>query len=79
MLSDPQAHGGDAADAFDVVVPSFPVERFFNVQRWTLMPSGGHFGAMEEPELLVDDIRAFFRPLRSAVTLDEAHGMEVAR
>src|SRR6185295_13075389 len=24
MLSDPQAHGGDAADAFDVVVPSLP-------------------------------------------------------
>jgi pimeloyl-ACP methyl ester carboxylesterase len=39
-------------------------ERFFNVQRWTEMPRGGHFAAMEEPELLVDDIRAFFRPLR---------------
>jgi pimeloyl-ACP methyl ester carboxylesterase len=41
-------------------------ERFFNVQRWTDMPRGGHFAAMEEPALLVDDIRAFFRPLRSA-------------
>jgi len=40
-------------------------ERFFNVQRWTEMPRGGHFAAMEEPELLVDDIRTFFRPLRS--------------
>jgi len=39
-------------------------ERFFNVQRWTEMPRGGHFAAMEEPELLVEDIRAFFRPLR---------------
>src|SRR6185295_17256396 len=39
-------------------------ERFFNVQRWTEMPSGGHFAAMEEPDRLVDDIRAFFRPLR---------------
>jgi len=29
------------------------------------MPRGGHFAAMEQPELLVDDIRAFFRPLRS--------------
>jgi pimeloyl-ACP methyl ester carboxylesterase len=38
--------------------------RFFNVQRWTEMPRGGHFAAMEEPELLVDDIRQFFRPLR---------------
>lgn len=39
-------------------------ERFFNIQRWTEMPRGGHFAALEEPELLVDDIRAFFRPLR---------------
>jgi len=39
-------------------------ERFFNVARWTEMPRGGHFAAMEEPELLAEDIRAFFRPLR---------------
>jgi pimeloyl-ACP methyl ester carboxylesterase len=39
-------------------------ERFFNVQRWTEMPAGGHFAAMEEPDRLVADIRAFFRPLR---------------
>ena len=39
-------------------------ERFFDVQRWTEMPRGGHFAAMEEPELLAEDIRAFFRPLR---------------
>lgn len=32
------------------------------------MPRGGHFAAMEEPELLVDDIRQFFRPLQSAST-----------
>jgi pimeloyl-ACP methyl ester carboxylesterase len=41
-------------------------QRFFNVQRWTEMPKGGHFAAMEEPELLAEDIRAFFRPLRLA-------------
>lgn len=40
-------------------------ERFFNVQRWTTMPRGGHFAALEEPELLAEDIRAFFRPLRT--------------
>jgi len=39
-------------------------ERFFNVQRWTEMPSGGHFAALEEPELLAYEIREFFRPLR---------------
>ncbi|HLY55216.1 MAG TPA: hypothetical protein VKS60_06645 [Stellaceae bacterium] len=26
-------------------------------------PDGGHFGAMEEPEILVEDLRAYFRPL----------------
>lgn len=39
-------------------------ERFFNVQRWTKMERGAHFTAMEEPELLARDIRAFFRTLR---------------
>ena len=41
-------------------------ERFFNVQRWTEMPRGGHFAALEEPELLAADLREFFRPLRPA-------------
>jgi pimeloyl-ACP methyl ester carboxylesterase len=39
-------------------------ERFFNVQRWTEMPRGGHFAAMEEPELLTEDIRTWFRAFR---------------
>ena len=39
-------------------------ERFFDVERWTAMPRGGHFAALEEPELLVQDIRAFFRRFR---------------
>lgn len=38
--------------------------RVFNLQRWTPMPSGGHFAALEEPEALVEDIRAFYRDLR---------------
>ena len=40
------------------------VERLYNVQHWTRFQSGGHFAAMEEPEALVADIRAFFRTLR---------------
>ena len=40
-------------------------ERLYNLQRWTEMPRGGHFAALEEPELLAEDIRAFFRPLRA--------------
>lgn len=43
------------------------VERAVNLQRYTPMPRGGHFAAMEEPALLVEDIRAFFRPLRAAL------------
>jgi pimeloyl-ACP methyl ester carboxylesterase len=40
-------------------------ERSYNVQRWTEMPRGGHFAALEQPELLADDIREFFRDLRA--------------
>ena len=39
-------------------------ERAYNVQHWTDMPAGGHFAAMEQPALLVEDVRAFFRGLR---------------
>jgi microsomal epoxide hydrolase len=35
-----------------------------NIRRWTRMPAGGHFAALEEPEALVQDIREFFRELR---------------
>ncbi|MGH7010493.1 MAG: epoxide hydrolase, partial [Caulobacteraceae bacterium] len=34
-------------------------ERAYNIRRWTDMPKGGHFAAMEEPGLFVDDLRAF--------------------
>jgi pimeloyl-ACP methyl ester carboxylesterase len=48
-----------------LLMPRRWVERTYNLQRWTMMPSGGHFAPMEEPERLIEDIRAFFRPLRS--------------
>jgi microsomal epoxide hydrolase len=38
-------------------------ERVLNVKRWTEMPRGGHFAAMEEPKLLADDIRAFYKDM----------------
>jgi pimeloyl-ACP methyl ester carboxylesterase len=37
---------------------------YTDIRRWTVMPRGGHFAAMEQPAALADDIRAFFRPLR---------------
>jgi epoxide hydrolase len=36
--------------------------------RWTEFDHGGHFAALEQPELLVADIRAFFGQLRDART-----------
>ena len=39
-------------------------ERRYNIVRWTEMPRGGHFPALEEPELWLDDVRAFFAELR---------------
>jgi pimeloyl-ACP methyl ester carboxylesterase len=38
-------------------------ERLYNVRRWTPMPSGGHFAAVEEPDRLARDIVAFFAEL----------------
>jgi len=40
------------------------VEANYNVVHWTDMPRGGHFAAMEQPELFVDDVRKFFRRVR---------------
>jgi microsomal epoxide hydrolase len=52
----------------DIVPPPREwAERSLRVERWTEMPRGGHFAAMEEPDLLVEDLRAFFRPLRSNI------------
>ena len=43
--------------------PRSYVERIYNVQRWTEMPKGGHFAALEQPDLLVKDIRDFAKSL----------------
>jgi microsomal epoxide hydrolase len=37
---------------------------FSDIRRWSVMPRGGHFAALEQPELLADEVRAFFRELR---------------
>ncbi|MEM9131111.1 MAG: epoxide hydrolase family protein [Actinomycetota bacterium] len=38
--------------------------RYLDIRHWTEMPRGGHFAAFEQPELFVDDVRAFFRLVR---------------
>jgi len=56
---------GFAAFPGEVAVPPREwVERVFDLRRWTAMPRGGHFAAMEQPEALANDIRAFFRLAR---------------
>jgi epoxide hydrolase len=45
-------------------VPRAWAERRYNITHWTDMPRGGHFAAMEVPDLFVDDVRAFFRTVR---------------
>ena len=44
--------------------PKSYAERMYNIKRWTKMSKGGHFAALEQPTLLIDDIRAFARTLR---------------
>jgi pimeloyl-ACP methyl ester carboxylesterase len=66
--------GGRTAGTVPTGVALFPrdinvpprkwVEAQYNIVHWTEMPRGGHFAALETPDLLVDDVRAFFRPLR---------------
>ena len=46
------------------IAPRKWAEASFNITHWTEMPRGGHFAAMEQPDLLVDDLRTFFRGLR---------------
>ncbi|MGI9261728.1 MAG: epoxide hydrolase family protein [Woeseiaceae bacterium] len=43
--------------------PRSYVERVYNVTHWSEMPRGGHFAAMEQPDLLIKDIQSFARSL----------------
>lgn len=45
--------------------PRSVAERTYSqIQRWTKAERGGHFAALEQPEVLVHEVREFFRPLR---------------
>ena len=67
--------GNDAASAVPAgfflspgdLVPPAPREwmaRTYNVQRYTLAASGGHFPGYDNAGQLVSELREFFRPLR---------------
>ncbi len=47
---------------------SVAAKTYADIRRWTVMPRGGHFAAMEQPEALAREIVEFFRPLRSGQT-----------
>jgi microsomal epoxide hydrolase len=57
-----------AAALFPAELLSWPprsyAERIYNIERWTEMPRGGHFAALEQPALLIEDLQAFARTLR---------------
>ncbi len=58
---------GYAAFPHDIFQPPRAwAQEHYAIARWTEMPRGGHFAALEEPDLLVDDVRAFFAPLRAS-------------
>ncbi|MEE6177842.1 epoxide hydrolase family protein [Mycobacterium sp. 050134] len=69
-----RAFGGQGRVELPTGVASFPIEILraprswcepvYNITRWTTMPRGGHFAAFEQPELFVDDVRAFFATVR---------------
>jgi epoxide hydrolase len=54
---------GVAVFAEDISIRRY-AEREHNIVHWTDFDRGGHFAAMEEPDLLVGDVRTFFRGLR---------------
>ena len=61
----PEGYAEFVANPFRNQIPrSFVAELPDNVAHWSVFDRGGHFPAIEEPELLVGDLRGFFRPLR---------------
>jgi microsomal epoxide hydrolase len=45
-------------------MPRVLTELRYNVSRWTEMPAGGHFAALEKPHSIIDDVRSFYRDNR---------------
>lgn len=68
--------GEDESIAVPTAIAEFPKEivrppmewaerSYSNIVRWTEMPKGGHFPALEQPDLLAQDIRSFCQQIRS--------------
>jgi len=48
--------------------PRSVAESMYNIVRWTKAEKGGHFAALEQPQKLAEEVRAFFRPLRQVTS-----------
>ncbi|WP_200308661.1 hypothetical protein [Streptomyces adelaidensis] len=59
----PQAALDDLAARLDATVRRL-AERDHNIVHWSELPRGGHFAALEQPELFTTDVRMFFRRFR---------------
>ena len=44
--------------------PRVWADELYNIVHWTIQPRGGHFAALEQPALLAEDLRLFFRRFR---------------
>jgi microsomal epoxide hydrolase len=56
---------GYAAFPREILTPprSLAEKTYTDIRRWTAMPKGGHFAALEQPEALASEVRAFFQSL----------------
>ncbi len=62
-----------AVALFKVRYPRRFIERGYrDLRRLTEMPRGGHFAAFEEAQLVIDDLRGFYRPLRGTRAAKES-------
>jgi pimeloyl-ACP methyl ester carboxylesterase len=60
----PTGHASLPREIVTLDPPRHVLERNYNLVHYTKMPHGGHFAFWEQPELLVADVRQFFRKLR---------------
>ena len=57
----PTAFANYPGEALYSAPPRSWADRAYTIDRWTDQPRGGHFAAMEQPDLFVDDVRAWAR------------------
>jgi len=61
----PVGYASFPAEMTSLNPPRTLLERSFNLVHYTQMPKGGHFAALEQPDLFVEDVRQFFRKVRT--------------